>query len=79
MLYYLLTGKRIYDFPPQVQKQLLMILEEEPVPIDSRRSDLPPGLAVVIHRALTRQPEGRYPDVTRFRDALLPFAAPHTS
>src|SRR5262249_12431416 len=30
MLYYLLTGKRLYDFPSEVQRQLLMILQDDP-------------------------------------------------
>ena len=35
-----------------------MILQDEPVPIDERRSDIPAALAAVIHRALTRDPHG---------------------
>jgi serine/threonine-protein kinase len=51
-----------------------MILQDEPVPIRRRRADLPVGLAEVIHRALAREPEARFADVTAMRQALLPFA-----
>lgn len=34
-LYYLLTGRKIYDFPPGFQRQVLMILQEDPLPIRS--------------------------------------------
>ena len=27
MLYYLLTGRKVYDFPPEIQRQLLMVLQ----------------------------------------------------
>ena len=53
-LYYLLTGRSIYDFPMTFEKRLLMILEQNPVPITSRRTDIPPGLGAVVHRALAR-------------------------
>jgi serine/threonine-protein kinase len=76
LLYYLLTRKKIYDFPPDLQHQLLMILQEEPIPIRTRRADIPTGLAAVIQRALARTPEDRFADVGSMRDALQPFASP---
>ena len=75
MLYYLLTGKKVYDFPPDLQRQLLMVLQEEPVPIRNRRAEIPAELAAIIHRALARSPGDRFPDVRAMRDALRPFAA----
>ena len=69
-LYYLLTRKYVYDLPKDVAKQLLMILQEDPVKIDKRRSDLTPGLAKIIHRALSRDPAARFPDVATFQAAL---------
>jgi serine/threonine-protein kinase len=50
------------------------ILLEDPVPIRDRRPDLPEGLAAIIHRALARDPQARYPKVRALRRALLPFA-----
>jgi eukaryotic-like serine/threonine-protein kinase len=76
MLYYLLTGKKVYDFPPEIQNQLLMILQEDPIPIRSRRAEIPAELAAIVERALARAPEDRFPDVRTMREALQPFAAP---
>jgi serine/threonine-protein kinase len=73
MLYHLLTGQYILDLPP-LPGALVVILEDEPAPIQSRRADIPDGLAAAIHRALAKQPEDRFPDVTAFRAALRPFA-----
>ncbi len=72
-LYNLLTGHYPYDLPKDVGKQLVLIITESVVPIRTRRDDLPPALAEVIHRALSREPDARFPDVTAFRTALLPF------
>jgi len=74
VLYYLLTGYYVYDFPGRVTEQLTMILLEDPVPILHRRPDLLPGLAEVIHRSLSRDPKNRYPDVWTMRAALAEFA-----
>jgi serine/threonine-protein kinase len=74
-LYYLLTGHKVYDFPATVERQLLMILQEDPVPIGARRRDIPAALAAVVHRALARDPAARFPDVDAFRAALAPFRA----
>jgi hypothetical protein len=72
-LYYLLTRKYVYDFPKRVELRLLKILEEDPVPIRSRRADLPGSLADIIDRCLAREPEDRFPDAGSLREALDPF------
>jgi serine/threonine-protein kinase len=72
-LYNLLTNKHIYDFPARIDQQLAMILNESPVPIASRRPDLPRPVMGAIHKALSRDPERRFPDVGAMRQALLPF------
>jgi serine/threonine-protein kinase len=76
MLYYLLTGKKVYDFPAQIQRQLLMVLQDEPIPIRDRRGEIPADLAAIVHRALARAPEDRFADVRAMRQALDPFGAP---
>ncbi|CAN5782182.1 hypothetical protein BH23PLA1_BH23PLA1_24770 [soil metagenome] len=76
-LYTLLTGEKIHDFPPRPELQLLMILQEDPVPIRSRRADIPEELAALIHRSLARDPAKRFPDVEAMRAALLTFGRPH--
>jgi serine/threonine-protein kinase len=73
-LYMMLTGRYIYDFPNKLNRQVLMILQEEPVSIRARRPDIPPALAKVIHRALARRQEDRFPDAESMRQALLPFS-----
>jgi serine/threonine-protein kinase len=73
-LYYLLTGQFLFDLPTLVPQQLVAILQEEPVPIRSRRPDVPEALADAIHRGLAKEPKDRFPDVGAFRQALLPFA-----
>ena len=55
-------------------RSILQVLEDDPIPIRARRTALPEGLAVVIHKALEREPGGRYPDVQAFCRALAPFA-----
>jgi serine/threonine-protein kinase len=70
-LYNLLTKRFIHDLPPSLQQQVLMILQEPPVPIHKRRPDVPAGVAEAIHRALARAPEERFADVKAMRLALL--------
>lgn len=72
-LYNLLTGQFVYDLPRTIQDQILMILQQEPIPIQTRRADIPDKLAAVIDRALEREPEDRFAHVTAFRKALEGF------
>lgn len=73
-LYKLLTDKYTRELPKEIGPQLAMIVTTEPVPILERRPDIPPKLAAVIHKALSREPEARYPDATAFRQELKKFA-----
>jgi serine/threonine-protein kinase len=73
-LYRLLTGHFTHDFPKDLGAQLALLVTGEPVPIAARRPDLPPGLAAVIHRALSREPADRFPDVLALRKELTRFA-----
>jgi serine/threonine-protein kinase len=73
-LYYLLARQFIYDLPPLVPGQVLMILSQDPVPIQQRRPDLPGKLAEAVHRSLRRDPADRFPDARAMRAALAPFA-----
>lgn len=72
-LYELLTGRWLYDEVKAPTDLLLKKLSEEPVPIRKRQPQVPEKLAQVIHRALARQPEKRFADVTAFRLALAPW------
>jgi serine/threonine-protein kinase len=73
-LYNLLTGRYPYDLPSGLQRQIALILQEDPVPLGERRPDLPQALADVVHRALAREPQDRFADARAMRQALLPFA-----
>lgn len=73
-LYSLLTKQYPHDMPKAIPAQLVRIATEDPIPIRERRSDLPAGLAETIHKALSREPKHRYPDVLALRTALLAYA-----
>ncbi len=72
-LYNLLTDRLIFNPQRTLQEQIAMILQEKPVPIQSRRADIPKELAAVIHRALEREPGDRFADVKAMRLALAKF------
>jgi eukaryotic-like serine/threonine-protein kinase len=73
-LYYLLTSSYVFDFDdPKPSNRLTKILMEEPVPIQSRRAELPLRLARVVHRALSREVTDRFESCNELRNALLPF------
>jgi pSer/pThr/pTyr-binding forkhead associated (FHA) protein len=74
-LYFLLTGKTTHDYPTEVRKALLQILHHDPIPIRSRRPDIPESLAAIIHRAIDRDPRKRFRDANRLLSALVPFSA----
>jgi serine/threonine-protein kinase len=73
-LYKLLTDCYIHDMPNRIELQVMKILLEDPVPIRSRRPDLPEGLAEIVHRALAREPRARFANVREMQRALVPFA-----
>jgi serine/threonine-protein kinase len=73
-LYTLLTNRPTHDLPGNVAAQLVHVATEPPVPIADRRPDLPAGLANVIHKALSREPGDRFPDIAAFRAELRKFA-----
>ena len=50
-----------------------MLLEESPVPIQSRRPEVPVALARVLEKGLARDPDDRYPTASALRRALRPF------
>jgi serine/threonine-protein kinase len=68
--YFLLTGFPPYDLSGRIEQRLLTILQDNPVPIRKRRPDIPPKLANVVHRALARDPNLRFPELNAMRTAL---------
>lgn len=74
-LYRLLTGRHLFDVQGLSNAdRLVKILFDPPVPIQTRRPDVPDALARAIHRAIEKQPTDRFPNAASFRQALLPFA-----
>ena len=70
-LYYLLTARHVYDFPRNLSAQLGLILNADPVPIESRRADLPAALCRAIMRGLARNVAARHSSIDEFRRALI--------
>jgi serine/threonine-protein kinase len=75
VLYFLLTGHAPYDPSPPGQDPFEMVRSCDPVPLRTRRSDLPVALGTVMFQALQRQPGDRFASVAALDDALAPFAA----
>ncbi|MCI0378788.1 MAG: protein kinase [Gemmataceae bacterium] len=73
-LYTLLTGRFVFDLPREIHHQFSIILEQKPVPIQSRRDGISDALAAAIHKALSRDAEQRFLDVRHFRHALIKAA-----
>ena len=73
-MYWLLTEKPLYDGVTTLMDLVARIMKSDPVPLQSRRPELPGVLAAVVQRALARRSEDRFPDVTALRQALVPFA-----
>jgi len=72
-LYYLISGRFIYDQVADGGDLIRTLLEEPPVPIRSRRPEVPAALAQVLQKCLARDPSDRYPDASAMRKALRPF------
>jgi serine/threonine-protein kinase len=72
-LYNLLTGRFVYDLPRLLPKQIVMILQQDTIPIQKRVPQIDAELAEVIHRGLARDVKARFPDVRAMRAALARF------
>ncbi len=75
-LYALLTGRLIFDFESATpEHQFGVVLERG---ADARSASggpsLPEALAAAVHRALSKDPADRFPNVRAFLEPLLPFA-----
>jgi serine/threonine-protein kinase len=72
-LYQFLTGAPLFDVTTR-RDPLLMVLEDEPVPLLERAPGLPPALAKTVHQALSKDPQKRFPSARAMWNALAPFA-----
>ena len=77
LLYESLTGQT--PFPGEPGPDLFHRILNEPAPrVTLFRPDLPPGLVRIIEKAMAKQPDDRYPDLTRMANALEDELAPPT-
>ncbi len=75
IIYELLAGRTPYTSDTgEFTEILYKIFTTEPDPLTSLRPDVPEGLAAVVHRALTRDLNIRFPTAVDFAEALAPFA-----
>jgi uncharacterized RDD family membrane protein YckC len=69
-LYYLLSGKFPYESDNAV-RLVAAVLGGAIIPLESRRSDLPPKLCALVTKCLARNPDDRFADYASLRDALV--------
>jgi serine/threonine-protein kinase len=74
-LYQALSGSLAWTNWTNLSELVVMIYGREPTPLQDVAPWIEPGLATVVHRALTRDRERRWPSAQSFAEALLPFAA----
>src|SRR5262249_16050206 len=72
-LYFFLAGRPPHDFSSQ-RDPYTVVLEEEVTPLYECVPDIPARLAGIIHRALVRNPEQRFPPATELGVVLVPLA-----
>ncbi|HEX5337178.1 MAG TPA: serine/threonine-protein kinase [Gallionella sp.] len=65
VLYRLLTGKNIFEADSEFDARIA-VLNYPATPIQTYRKELPSNLVAVIHRALEKDADRRYPDWTTF-------------
>jgi serine/threonine-protein kinase len=69
ILYEMLSGKLPHD-GDTLTELLTRITSEVPVPLSVLEPDVPPGIASVIERGLSKDPDGRYASAKEMADAL---------
>jgi serine/threonine-protein kinase len=73
-LYTLLTGQFVFDVVNRgVDHLLAAILTQDPVPLYTRRREIPRGLVDVIHQSLEKDPAERHRDAATMRKELNEF------
>ena len=70
VLYELLTNKKPFD-SDSVHGILFQVVHKEPVPVRQLVKELPPIVAEVVAKALTKDRAQRFQSAAEFRDALL--------
>ncbi|MGB0953735.1 MAG: protein kinase domain-containing protein [Planctomycetota bacterium] len=73
LLYGLLADAEPYPFGDTLASAIRALTESDPTPIRRHAPDLERDLAVVVHKAIAKEPEMRYPSVEAFQDDLQRF------
>jgi serine/threonine-protein kinase len=76
VIYEMLTGGQMPFDGRSFGELFMQIVSKEPIPLDSVRPDVPPGLAAVVVRCMKRERDERYADMKELVAALAPFASP---
>ncbi len=69
MMYILLTGRQPFEAPTPYAL-MLKHMNEVPVPPNAIREDIPPSVAAVIERAISKSADDRYPNMLEFADDM---------
>jgi eukaryotic-like serine/threonine-protein kinase len=72
ILYELLSGQRAFD-GRTVDETLDQVLRAAPKPVEKIRPDVPPALALIVRKAMAREPAERYQKASELRNALAEF------
>lgn len=69
-LFTLLTGRMVHGTATSMEEMFKRILLEDAEPLEKHRPDVSAPLALLVHRALAKEPKARYPDVQTLRAHL---------
>ncbi len=73
-LFMLLTNRAPFEGDNAVQV-VANAVNQPPTPLRELREDVPPALAQIVTRCLTKEPDGRFASYAALRNALLPFGS----
>lgn len=72
VLFRMLTGSEPFD-APNFSALVSKVMNEPPPSLKELRSDIPSALEAVVHRALAKKREDRFPSMEKLAHALAPF------
>src|SRR5262249_4370138 len=70
LLYEVLAGRPPYH---DAESPLAAVLAGPPAPVETREPAIPPDLGAVVHRAMARTPDDRYPSARELAEDLRRF------
>jgi hypothetical protein len=74
ILYHVLTGYRPYQ-NVRPQKVLQAVVSHPPTPLEALSPDMPRDLVAIVHKAMRREPDERYPTAKEMAEELRRFQA----